>query len=309
MEFSISLLGVNGAVPAFGRFPTSQVVRYGNQAFLLDCGEGAQMQMQRFEIGRGGLNHICISHLHGDHIYGLPGLLTSMALNNRYAPLHIYATIGLEEMLSALYLSSTHLPYPLFFHVLDTTEKRLVFESKAISIFSFPLYHHLPTCGFLLKEKPRPLNLRKGIVDQLKIPYAKIPAIKEGADWQSDTGQLYKNQELTNAPAPPRSYAFCTDTRYLDSTVEEVAGVDILYHEATFGEEHQEQAVLTRHSTAKEAARVAKKAGVGKLILGHYSARYPNVDHLVAEARTIFPESYAGEEGAKYEIPLERRSD
>ncbi len=307
MFFGVSLLGVSGAVPAYGRFPTSQLVRLGGHTYLVDCGEGAQMQMQTFGFGHAGLRQVFISHLHGDHVYGLPGLISSMALNSRREPLHLYSPPGLADLLSSLQLNPQGRPFPLVYHEFDPAISTRIFSDRGLSVQTIPLYHRIPTAGFLFREHPRERNLRPDVVNEYRIPYGDIPLIKSGADWRSPQGTVLPNEQLTTDPPPPRAYAFCTDTRYLDTTVTYVQGVDLLYHEATFADEHLDLAIETRHTTAPEAARIAQAAQVGQLILGHFSARYPDPERLVLEARAIFPNTHAGTEGQTYEIPFQQR--
>ena len=309
MNFSLHILGVSGAVPAYGRFPTSQLLKIRGAAYLIDCGEGTQMRLQQFGLGWSGLNHIFISHLHGDHIYGLPGLLTSMALNGRTSPLHIYAPAGLEDLFSGLRLNENGQPYAVHYHVIDTEQAGEIYADQFITVSAFPVFHHVPTCGFVFREPQREPNLRAGVVKAFQIPFAQIPDIKAGRDFTTDEGQVIVNSELTIPPPKPRAYAFCTDTRYLPETAKYVEGVDLLYHEATFTEAFRQQAIETRHSTAAEAAQVAKEAGVGKLVIGHYSARFDKPDALLAEAKAVFPNTFAGMEGEVHEIPFEGRKE
>ena len=302
MRFALTILGVNAATPAFGRFPTSQVLQYHNQYFLLDCGEGAQMRMSDFNIPRHKIRQIFISHLHGDHVFGLPGLLFSFDLNGRREPLDIFSPTGLKEMIMAQLRPGANLSFPINFHEIDTSKPMLVFENVQLTVQSIPLKHGIPTVGYIFQEKPKPLNIRPEKIAEHQLSIAQIKAAKAGNPILLKNGVCIENQELTFPPAPLRSYAFLTDTLYNEEVLPYIAKVGTLYHDTTFCTDHLENATLTMHSTARQAAELAVKANVGQLITGHYSSTYKDLEVFFEEARTIFPNTVLGLEGSTYEI-------
>jgi ribonuclease Z len=303
MQFDVTILGSNGAIPAYDRSPSSQVINYNGNHFLVDCGEGTQFRMSKFGVKRGKLDHIFISHLHGDHFFGLIGLLTSFNLHWREHTLHIYGSPGLEEIINVHFkYSQTQLRFTISFHTVLDNKAAVIYEDNTLSVETIILKHRIPTTGFLFREK---VHLRKIIPEKIveyNIPHDKIIDIKKGDDFVHTDGSRIPNQQLTLDPSAPRSYAYCSDTIYTDSFIKQIEGIDLLYHEATFAEEHAFRAPETFHSTAKQAAEVAKAAKVGKLLLGHFSARYENLQPLLSEAKTIFPESYLAIEGRTFEI-------
>ena len=303
MHFELTILGCNGAVPAYDRHPTSQYVTYNGQGFLLDCGEGTQIQMARYNIKRGRLDHIFITHLHGDHFFGLIGLLTSFNLNYREAPLHIYGPPGIEEIVKLhLKLSQSELRFPVSFHILLDDQSRIIYEDRHLTIETIILHHRIPTTGFLFREKIGPRKILANKLNQYQIPVAEIANIKNGADHVMPDGAVIPNAEMTCEPTPPRSYAFCTDTVYTESFLEQIKDVTVLYHEATFSNEHQWRAAETMHSTTGEAATLALNANAGKLIIGHFSARYEDLLPLLAESRAVFSNTELAIEGTVFEI-------
>lgn len=305
MTFSVTVLGSNSAIPAHGRYPSSQVLNILEHHFLVDCGEGTQMRMNEYRIKRSKINQIFISHLHGDHVYGLVGLLTSYNLMGREKPLDVFSPHGLEDVMGkTLEMSGTTIEYPLTFHVLDTKNQRKIFENEEIKVYAFPLEHRVPTCGFRFEEKPRPLNILPEKIAQYDISFKDIPAIKEGNDFTLPNGTIIPNKELTHSPPPPRKYAYCSDTSFTKNIVPYVKGVDLLYHEATFLKDMADQSQLSKHSTAEEAATIAQWAGAEKLMLGHYSSRYKNLQQLLEEAKAVFPNTILGTEGLVVDIPL-----
>lgn len=302
MKFALTILGVNAATPAFGRFPTSQVLQFHNQYFLLDCGEGAQMRMGDFNIPRHKINRIFISHLHGDHIFGLPGLLFSLDLNGRQESMDIYSPPGLKEMILAQLRPGAALSFPISFHEVGTTEESLVFENADLTVRSIPLKHGIPTVGYIFREKERPLNIRPEKIAEHQLSIVQIKAAKAGEDIVLENHIRIANQELTLPPAPLRSYAFLTDSLCDESVLPYITGVSLLYHDTTFCEDHAEKAAATMHSTVRQAAALAQKAKVGRLITGHYSSRYKDLEIFLEEARPIFPNTELGLEGVTYEI-------
>ena len=308
MHFDLTILGCNSAIPAHGRFPTSQVLNVSDQLYMIDCGEGAQWRLQETGIKRGKINQIFISHLHGDHIYGLIGLLNSYSLSKREEPITVFSPNGLEEIIRVqLKYTKAELSFPLFFIDVDTTEHQLIFEDSFVEVYSIPLTHRAPTSGFLFREKPRPLNIIASKIEEFNIPIQKIKEIKSGADFTLPNGTILSNSELTLPPIPSRSYAFCSDTLYDESIVSLIHGVDLLYHESTFLHELKPMAQETMHSTAKEAATIAKKANVGQLVLGHYSSRYKELNPLLDEAIQVFPNTVLGLDGKVIAVPLRKR--
>jgi ribonuclease Z len=296
---SVTILGSNSAVPAHNRHPTAQVLQTLDHTFLIDCGEGTQMQMNMFKIRRSKINQIFISHLHGDHYFGLIGLLTSFGLNHRTADLHIYSPTPLKEIINLqLDACKANLSYSLVFHNLENEE--IIFEDKKIVVESFKVNHRIECWGFLFREKK---NLRK--IDPKKIKKYNIPtsfyeSLHEGKDYVTNDNKLIKNELLTTPVKPPKSYAYCADTSYFEQIVEKIKGVDLLYHESTYLHALEEKAVSRFHSTAKQAAMIAKKAGAKKLIIGHFSSMYETLDEFKTEACDVFENTDIAEEGVCY---------
>ena len=303
MNFSVLILGSSAAIPTGERNPTSQLVKYHNQSFLIDCGEGTQMQIRKYAAKMGGIQHIFISHLHGDHYFGLIGLLSSFHLLGRDKALWIYGPAPLKEIIDVqLRASNTVLRFPLHFVETRTDTFHLLFEHERIRVFSFPLRHSLPVTGFLFREKPGKRKIIKERIEGLNIPPAYFRRIIEGEDFTDEQGKIYRNDYLTYPPPPPRSYAYCSDTAYDERIIPFIKGVDLLYHEATFGADMQEVARERLHSTTRDAASIAKKAEVKSLIIGHFSPRYEDVGDLMKEASEIFPYVQAVADGDVYFI-------
>lgn len=305
MIFSVTILGSNSAIPANGRHPTAQVVNIRNQLFLIDCGEGTQMQMTQFRIKRTKINQIFISHFHGDHLFGLPGLLTSYSLMGRKEPLEIFAPRGLQNMMDViLETSGSHLSYELTINELDADVHKKIFENEVVTVYSIPLQHRIPTCGYLFKEK-RPLsNIRPEKIVELNIPFSEIKAIKDGADFTTASGKVIPNELITFPPKRERSYAYCSDTSYFEKVIPQIKNANLLYHEATFMDDKAAIAKERGHATSKEAALIAQKAEVGQLLLGHFSSRYINLEPLLEEAKTVFPNSDIATEGTVFDVPF-----
>jgi len=303
MIFDLTILGSNGAVPTLERNPTAQLVQYNGLQFLVDCGEGTQKQMIRFGVKRSKLDHIFISHLHGDHYYGLMPLITSFNLNHREDPLYIYGPEAIKDIIHLhLKVSRSSLRFPLHFFKTQAFEKEVIFENDQLQVISIPLRHRIPTTGFMFREKDK---LRKILPEKLRhyaIPYTAVPALRAGKDYLATNGQIITNAELTEAGHRPRSYAFCSDTIFCESIIPHIAHCDLLYHEATFTNAHAQRAKETYHATAAEAATIAQQAKVGQLLLGHFSARYGNLEELALEAKNIFPNSTLAIEGERYVI-------
>jgi ribonuclease Z len=294
----LTILGNSAGGPFQGRNYTAQVLEVESQVFLIDCGEGTQHQIYRQRVKIDKVRQIFISHLHGDHIFGLIGLLTSFAMKKREENLEIFSPLGLKELIETqVKICSIHLPYTLIFNELDTTLHQKIFENKVIEVFSIPLLHRIATSGFLFKSKEKPRNIIPEKIKEFNIPFKVIPSIKAGADFTTKDGDIIPNTSLTIAPAKPKSYAFCSDTAFFPAIIEQIKGVDVLYHEATFTNEHSNEALISHHSTAAQAAEIAHKAKVNLLLIGHISARYPNFEQHLLEAKEIFEGTKAAEEG------------
>jgi ribonuclease Z len=283
--------------------PTAQFIEVQNHYFLFDCGEGTQMQLNRYNLYLHRIDHIFISHLHGDHYLGLMGLLFTMHLNRRATDLHIYSQKGLDEIiLTQLKHSKSSLHYKLIFHTLTPGVAEVIYEDHKVSITTIPLSHKIHCSGFLLKEKIKPRRINKEKLPE-GFPVWRIPLLKAGEDVTDDTGNIqYKNEALTLPPRKSRSYAYCSDTHYSEDIIQHIQQVDVLYHEATFISADADKAKETMHSTAAEAALIAKKAGVKKLLIGHFSARYKQLDELLLEARQVFANTNLAQEGDTFVI-------
>lgn len=306
MDFSFTSLGVSAAQPAYGRHLAAHVLCIEPELFLIDCGEGTQLQLNAFGVKRHRFRHIFISHLHGDHFFGLIGLLTSMGMNDRREPLSIHAPADLEEMITLqLRLTGSVLPFDISFHPLTFGGMRCIVETERLEVCSFPLDHRTPACGFLFREKPLPLNIIPEKIAEYGLTFEQIRAVKSGSDLELPAGMI-PNRELTLPPYKPRSFAYCSDTAYSEAIVPYIRGVDLLYHESTFMDRDAELAALTWHSTAVQAARIALQAEAGQLVIGHFSARYYELQELLDEAREVFPRTILAEEGAAVHLPLVR---
>ncbi len=310
MSFILNTLGSSSALPTSTRYPAAHVLNVDERFFLIDCGEAAQIQLRKYKIKFGQINHIFISHLHGDHILGLPGLLSSYSLLGRKKDIHIYAFKEIEQFISCYSgLIGNHLPFKVIVHNLNPSAPEIIYEDNKLTVKSFPLMHSTNTCGFLFKERPKKRNIKKQYVDQYNISIKEILNIKEGADYGTNTGTVLKNKEITFPPYKSRSFAYCCDTVYSESIVPVIKHVDLLYHEATFGKENKDYARKTLHSTATDAALTAKNAHANTLVIGHFSARNKEISHLLEEAREIFPNTHAAYEGAAFEVKQERENE
>ena len=304
MTFEVTILGSNSAIPANDRHPTSQVLNVNGSLYLIDCGEATQIQLSRYRVKRGRIDNIFISHLHGDHYFGLIGLITSFHLNRRVKPLHIYGPKGLEDIITLqLEYSKTALVYELIFHALEGKAGEEIFEDEHITVTVLEMTHRIPCSGFLFREKQKLPNIIADKIEEYKIPYEKIEDIKQGNDYVTPAGKVISHSELTIPPPPRRSYVFATDTLYNEALLPLIQGVDMLYHEATFSESSLGRAKETFHSTAIQAATIAKKAGAGKLLIGHFSAKYKDLTPLLEEAKTIFENTHLALEGLTFEVP------
>lgn len=304
IRFSVTILGSSSATPTSERNPTSQLVNHRDKLFMIDCGEGTQVTLRKLKIHFQRINHIFISHLHGDHFYGLIGLISSMHLLGRDHELHIYGPPELQEVIDIqLRVSQTTLIYPLILHNTQSEKAETIFENNYLEIISFPLNHRIPTTGFLFREKHGLQKVNKEKALEIKIPAWAYERIRKGEDFTDDNGIIYQNSTLTFDPPPPRSYAYCSDTAYYEPVIQSIGNVDLLYHEATFMNDREANAIDKFHSTAAQAARIALQARAKRLIIGHFSARYDELAPLLNEAKAVFEESYLAEEGTTFSIP------
>jgi len=303
LPFNLTILGCSSATPTSDRNSTSQLLSHGDKLFLIDCGEGTQVSLRRMHIHFQRIKHIFISHLHGDHFYGLIGLISSMHLLGRTKPLHVYGPPELIQIIDLqLQASLTNLLYTLDFHPTQAERAEILFEDETMIISSFPMLHRIPTTGFIFMEKPYERRIRKEMIGQLQIPVHLLPQIKSGADFVADDGTVYPNHMLTSESPSPRSYAFCSDTAYFEDIIPIIKGADLLYHETTFMNNRGVNASEKFHSTTGQAATIAVKAEVKKLIIGHYSARYDDLQPLLDEAKAVFADTELGIDGATFEI-------
>lgn len=297
------ILGCHSATPRINTNHTSQVLDIKNHIFLIDCGEGTQVQLRKNKIKFNRIKHIFISHLHGDHYFGLAGLISTFRLLTREADLHIYGPKGLKEVITLqMKLSGSWTNYKLIFHELISKESKLIYEDDKVEVHTIPLDHRIYTNGFLFKERHSERKLNIGAVEDAKIDVAYYRKLKQGFDVKNSEGKLIKNQDVTHYGPKLKSYAFCSDTAYNESIIPIIKGVDVLYHESTFLEKHSKLALSTKHSTAKQAASIAKQAKVGKLILGHFSTRYDDLDMFKNEAHAIFKNAELANEGKTFEF-------
>jgi ribonuclease Z len=303
VSMKLTILGSSSALPTSERYPSAHVLNAHERLFLIDCGEGTQMQMRKNRIRFGKINHIFISHLHGDHIFGLYGLLSTFSLMGRKSPLNLYAPETYDNILkSHLNDFDIHLDYEINFTPLSGKDPALILDDKYLTVISFPLQHRIPSFGFVFREKQTERKILKEYITRFSIPIAKIVAIKRGEDFITDQGEVIKNEELTIPPPAPLSYAYCSDTKYFKRLSTFIKGVTVLYHEATFDKSKNELATITGHSTTIDAATVASEADAGSLIIGHFSARYKDINFLVGEAKAVFPRTYAAIDGKTYDI-------
>lgn len=299
----LNILGCYSATPRTFTNPTSQVLEINNHLFLIDCGEGTQVQLRKHKIKFNRIKHIFISHLHGDHFFGLVGLISTFRLLTREADLHIYAPKGLKEVIILqMKLAKSWTNYNLIFHELTSTESQVIFEDDKVEVSTIPLDHRVYTNGFLFKEKPgdRKLDMNAVLNEDIEIAYYR--KLKQGFDVENKNGDLVKNETVTFPPEKPKSYAFCSDTAYNEAIVPLIKNADVIYHESTFLEQHAHLAPKTKHSTAKEAAKIAKLANVGKLILGHYSTRYDDLNMFKTEANEFFENVELADDGKVFEL-------
>jgi ribonuclease Z len=300
---NLTILGCYAATPRTFTNPTSQVLEIRNKLFLIDCGEGTQVQLRKNKVKFSAINHIFISHLHGDHFYGLIGLLSTFSLLNRINDLTIYGPKGIEEIINLQFkLSNSWLQYSIKFVALTSLESEVIFEDDKVIVKTIPLKHRVYTNGFLFQEKLKERTLNVAMVQNYQIEKCYYQNIKKGKDITLDNGEVIKNEILTFDPPKPKSYAFCSDTLYNEDIISIIKGTDTVYHEATFLESEKELAKKTMHSTAKEAATIALKSECKKLILGHYSTRYESIELFKEEAQTIFENILLADDGVSFEL-------
>lgn len=297
--FDINILGCGSATPTLQHNPSSQVINLRNKLYMIDCGEGTQLQLRHQRLPLGRLGHIFISHLHGDHCFGLIGLISTLALLGRTGTLYIHAHADLEELLRPqLKYFCRDIAMEVKVEPFDTYKSEVIFEDKSVKITSIPLAHRIPCAGFRFDEQPTEPHLIADMIKFYNVPIRELKNIKQGADFITEDGKVISNSRLTRPATPPRSYAYCSDTAYSEKIVPIIEGVDLLYHEATFAQSEKGRAKDTGHSTAAQAAQIAKLSNVKKLMLGHFSARYPDNHILLNEAKEIFENTVLANEGA-----------
>ncbi len=302
-DFEVTILGNTSSIPVHGRNHTSQVIRFNQELLLLDCGEGTQLQLRKYKIKTSRISHIFISHLHGDHYLGLIGLLSSYNLAKRTKPLTIYGPLGLDEIITVNFRwSNTKLNYPLNFIQTETSGLNLLFDAPEFTVSSFPLKHRLPTTGFLISEKPGFRNLIKEKLQKNPISIEAIHSIRIGQDYIESDGKIIKVSDYAYPQHPLRKYAFCSDTIFDPSISQYIKNVDLLYHESTFTNDNLKRASETFHSTSAQAAEIASISGTKRLLLGHFSSRYKELDQMLKEAIEVFPNSIISEEGQTYSL-------
>ena len=298
MSYELTILGCSSAIPSLKKNPTAQLLNANERFFLIDCAEGTQIQLRKYKFKFQKISRIFISHLHGDHYFGLIGLLSSMHLLGREKELHIYAHVKLKQIIDVqLEASNTELCYPLFFHIINPETDEVLFEDKKIKISTFPLSHGIDCNGFLFEEKRSPRKIISEIVKQYNIPVEQIKTIKNGKNFISEDGRVIFNSELTIENKKPSSYAFCSDTKYCESIIKKIKGVSLLYHEATFMNDRKNRAKETNHSTTIDAATIAKLAEVSHLLIGHFSQRYRDENLLLEESKSVFKNTLLAKQG------------
>ncbi|MBQ0788437.1 MAG: ribonuclease Z [Oceanihabitans sp.] len=299
----LRILGCYSATPRVNTNPTAQVLEINNHMFLIDCGEGTQVQLRRHKIKFNRIKHIFISHLHGDHFFGLVGLISTFRLLTRETELHIHAPKGLKEIITLqMKVSKSWTNYLLIFHELNANTSEIIFEDDTVEVYTIPLDHRIYTNGFLFKEKEGERKLDISKVEEANINVAYYRKLKQGHDVENEDGILIDNKKVTKPANKPKSYAFCSDTAYSEAIIPIIKDVDVLYHESTFLEKNESLAAPTKHSTAKQAATIAQKAKVGTLILGHYSTRYDGLKEFKEEANTIFKNVELAEDGKLFDF-------
>lgn len=296
--FRVHILGCGSALPTLKHNPSSQIVEIRGKCFLIDCGEGTQTQLRRSKIKFTRISAVFISHVHGDHCFGLIGMVSTFGMLGRTAPLHIYAPAGFSNIMKMqIDFFCKDLEYEVVFHDVDTNAKNIIYEDRSLTVETVPLSHRVPCCGFIFREKQTLPHILRDMTDYYKVPVSQFNNIKNGVDWVDEKGNVIPYTRLTTPSEPARSYAYCSDTKYLPMLHECLKDVCVLYHESTYSKEDEDMAKMYFHSTAAQAAQVASDANVGKLVLGHYSARYEDENRLLEEAKNIFPNTVLSDEG------------
>lgn len=302
-KFEVHILGCGSALPTTRHLATSQVINIREKLFMIDCGEGAQVQLRKSRLKFSRLNHIFISHLHGDHCFGLMGLISTFGMLERTANLHIHCHADLQRILEPqIEFFCKGMPYNVVFELFNPGEQAVIYDDRSVSVETIPLRHRVPCCGFLFREKPTPNHIRRDMIDFYQIPTYLINRVKNGEDYVLEDGTVIPNTRLTTPSDPPRSYAYCSDTCYLPRICEQIKGCDLLFHEATFVAADAKRAKETFHTTAPQAAEIAKVAQVKKLVIGHYSARYEDESILLKEASEVFPQTILAQENLRIEL-------
>ncbi len=296
--FRVHILGCGSALPTLKHNPSSQIVEIRGKCFLIDCGEGTQTQLRRSKIKFTRISAVFISHVHGDHCFGLIGMVSTFGMLGRTAPLHIYAPAGFSNIMKMqIDFFCKDLEYEVVFHDVDTNANNIIYEDRSLTVETVPLSHRVPCCGFIFREKQTLPHILRDMTDYYKVPVSQFNNIKNGVDWVDEEGNVIPYTRLTTPSEPARSYAYCSDTKYLPMLHECLKDVCVLYHESTYSKEDEDMAKMYFHSTAAQAAQVASDANVGKLVLGHYSARYEDENRLLEEAKNIFPNTVLSDEG------------
>lgn len=303
-KFELHILGCGSAQPTLRHHQTSQVLNIHEKLFMIDCGEGTQQQLRKTHLSFSRLNHIFISHLHGDHCFGLIGLISTLSLLGRTQSLHIYAPKELKTLMEPQlhFFCNGVMGFDVIFHSFDTNTPAVIYNDRTVSVETIPLRHRMPCCGFLFQEKPALPHIKRDMIDYLQIPLYEINRIKQGADWTKEDGTVVPNNQLVTPAQPPRSYAYLSDTAFLPERATLIQNVSILFHEATFSSDAAARAAQTQHSTAEQAAQMASLAHCKKLIIGHFSSRYEDESILLEESRKVFPNTILANEGLKVDI-------
>lgn len=301
--FTVKILGCGSALPTQRHYASSQVVEMRGKSFMIDCGEGTQVQLRRAHVHFNKIMSVFISHLHGDHCFGLPGLISTLGMLGRTEPLQVYAPAEFEPMFNMqMNMFCANMDYNVTFHGIDTTVSSVIYSDKSLDVTTVPLNHRVGCCGFIFREKPTLPHIRRDVTDFYGVPLHQFNNIKNGADWILPDGTVVPNSRLTSPADKPRAYAYCSDTKYIPDLYKHLTGVDLLYHEATYCDADSKRAELYYHSTARQAAQTAKDAGAGKLILGHFSARYQDEETLLNEAREVFGNTFLADEMAVFSV-------
>ena len=301
MNFNLTILGTGSAIPSFGRFSSSQVLQTHEKSFMIDCADGTQFQLRKYEVKTNRMGHVFISHLHGDHCFGLISVISTLGMLHHTADMYIHAHPDLKKTLQPqLDYFCKDLTFKVFFEDFDPLKNEVIYEDRSLTVSTIPLVHSMPTCGFLFKEKEGLPHIDGELVKFYNIGVKEIKEIKEGADFIDANGRVVPNSRLITPPTPPKSYAYCSDTAYTERIIPIIEGVDTLFHESTFAEAERHRCKSTLHSTASDAANIALKANVKQLIIGHYSARYGDLNPLLQEAKAIFPNTKLSLDGSKF---------